>query len=335
MTGPALAGVLMVRRAEIAGIPTLFLLLALILAASSMSVSLASQTPCSSIAVIVYDDGGAWVYENITVANAPSNITVPLLAPPLTLYAEDQGGVPLPVTYTNTTATVTVYGPGTITIRYYTLALTSKTNYSWKLALTPLCTTIIVLPGDAVPIRVEPTPTPTLYKGQAALRFPAGEKILIEYYVIPGGATQAPTTTGQPSGTTSSPSPGASSHPSSTGTSAGTPRGNSAPWAIIAIIILLIIVFIGFSYLRSTRRVSGSDTPSQSSVEASSSRLDERDKKILEALQERPMTAVELQQATGIPKTPLYRRLKKLLEEGLIEYYEENGVRVYKLKARQ
>ena len=321
------------RKAGIVRTQTLFLLLALILALSSMSVSLASQTPCDSIAVIVYDDGGAWVYENVTVSNAPSNITVPLLAAPLTLYAEDQGGVPLPVTYTNTTATVTVYGPGIITIRYYTLALTSKTNYSWKLALTPPCTTIVVLPGDAVPIRVQPTPTPTLYKGQAALRFPAGEKILIEYYIIPGGAAQAPATTGQPSGAAGSQSPGSPGHPSSTST--GAPRGSSALWEIITIIILLIIVFIGFSYLRSARRVSGSNTPSQSSVEASSSRLDERDKRILEALQERPMTAVELQQATGIPKTPLYRRLKKLLEEGLIEYYEENGVRVYRLKTQQ
>ncbi|MCE4620789.1 MAG: hypothetical protein F7C33_07195, partial [Desulfurococcales archaeon] len=132
------------RRAGIVRPQTLFLFLALILALFSMSTSLASQTPCDSIAIIVYDDGGAWVYENITVTNAPSNVTVPLLAPPLTLYAEDQGGVPLPVTYTNTTATVTVYGPGTITVRYYTLALTSKTNYSWKLALTPPCTTIVV-----------------------------------------------------------------------------------------------------------------------------------------------------------------------------------------------
>lgn len=312
----------------------LFLVISVILFPYYVAASAASPSTCDSVALIVYNDGGVWVNENLTVTNAPSNITVSLLATPLTLYAEDQNGVPLPVSYSNTTAIITVYGPGKIILRYYTLGLTSKTGYSWKLSFTAQCPAIVVLPGDAVPVRVEPTPSPTLYKGQAALRFPSGEKVLVEYYIIPGGAPQPSATTSQPPSITSTYNAGTQSSQAPIGTkSPNTSTSNTGMnkylWAII---IALLAVFAGFAYLQRTRRVGGASTPSQASVETLINRLDERDRSILEALRERPMTAVELQQVTGIPKTPLYRRLKRLLDEGLIEYYEENGVRVYKLK---
>ncbi|MEM0340632.1 MAG: winged helix-turn-helix transcriptional regulator [Acidilobaceae archaeon] len=62
--------------------------------------------------------------------------------------------------------------------------------------------------------------------------------------------------------------------------------------------------------------------------------LDDRDKAIIETLREQgEATVAELQQKTGIPKTPLYRRLKKLEEMGLIEPRETGGARKYRLKS--
>jgi uncharacterized membrane protein len=61
--------------------------------------------------------------------------------------------------------------------------------------------------------------------------------------------------------------------------------------------------------------------------------LDERDRLILETLKNMgEVTAPTLQKATGIPKTPLYRKLEKLEKLGLIESKWRGGVKVYKVK---
>ncbi len=59
---------------------------------------------------------------------------------------------------------------------------------------------------------------------------------------------------------------------------------------------------------------------------------DERDRLIIEALRRRPMTASELMEETGIPKSPLYRRLSKLVESGVVEVVREGQRRVYRLR---
>jgi len=61
--------------------------------------------------------------------------------------------------------------------------------------------------------------------------------------------------------------------------------------------------------------------------------LDERDKAILDTLASMgEATAAELQKATGIPKTPLYRKLEKLAKMNLIESEWRGASRVYRLK---
>ncbi len=63
--------------------------------------------------------------------------------------------------------------------------------------------------------------------------------------------------------------------------------------------------------------------------------LDERDKVILSLLEERgEMTAAEISEASGIPKSPLYRRLKRLVEEGYIEARRAAGKTVYRLRRK-
>lgn len=60
--------------------------------------------------------------------------------------------------------------------------------------------------------------------------------------------------------------------------------------------------------------------------------LDERDRAILGALERGELSAQEIQRATGIPKTPLYRRLEKLERMGKIEAEQRGSVKIYRLK---
>lgn len=252
------------------------------------------------------------VNETIDVLEAPVDLTIRLLGPPLYVFATDSDGVPLPVNYNDTHASMTVYSTGEIAISYYTLNLTSKTGDTWTLTLDTICTTIILLPENSVPVSMEPTPSPAIIGNATGFEFPSNTTIKIEYYVLP--SQFIPTNTGQITITET--------------TTETTLTGRGIQFYYI-IIILIILIFLYFIY--KWRRPSGEEkTPP-----TTTSRLDDRDQKIIEALKSKPLSAPELMHATGIPKTPLYRRLKKLVDEGIIEYYEEKGVRKYRLRSNQ
>lgn len=61
--------------------------------------------------------------------------------------------------------------------------------------------------------------------------------------------------------------------------------------------------------------------------------LDERDRSIISLLKERgSLSAAEIQRLLGIPKTPLYRKLNKLVKMGYLEVFREKSVRKYRLR---
>ena len=63
--------------------------------------------------------------------------------------------------------------------------------------------------------------------------------------------------------------------------------------------------------------------------------LDERDKAIIELIREKgPLTAPEISESTGIPKSPLYRRLRRLVDEGVLEARRVSGRTVYSLRRK-
>ncbi|MCE4609467.1 MAG: winged helix-turn-helix domain-containing protein, partial [Desulfurococcales archaeon] len=81
-----------------------------------------------------------------------------------------------------------------------------------------------------------------------------------------------------------------------------------------------------------TKQGTGPGDSGSPSISVMSEALDERDRLIIDALKTGPKTASELMDLTGIPKTPLYRRLRKLIDRGIIEYKDEGGSRKYMLK---
>jgi len=61
--------------------------------------------------------------------------------------------------------------------------------------------------------------------------------------------------------------------------------------------------------------------------------LDERDKLIINVIKRLgEVPAQKIMEETGIPKTPLYRRLKKLEKAGIIESVLRSGKTYYRVK---
>ncbi len=297
--------------ARITATSTLFLLFLLSLFYSPI---IMAETTCTNSIIEVYPDGSVLINETLSVQEAPSNITVRLLAPPIYVFAIDSDGIPLPLNYNNTHAVISVYSSGQVTLSYYTLNLTTKAGDIWTLTLEAKCPTTIILPDNSVPVSMNPTPNPVIIGNRTGFEFPPDTTITMNYYVLP--SQFIPTHTNTP-GTTQT-----------TTTTETTTAGQNNYIYLISIILLLIILLYLFQRHRGKKSSSEIIT-----TPPKSGSLDDRDQKILEALKRKPMSAPELMHETRIPKTPLYRRLKRLVDEGFIEYYEENGVRIYRLRS--
>ena len=96
-----------------------------------------------------------------------------------------------------------------------------------------------------------------------------------------------------------------------------------APLEVGVIGAVVVVAAVG-AYLALSRR--GGAGPAES--------LDDRDAAILSALAKMggEATASDLISATGIPKTPMYRRLAKLVRLGYLEEGTRGGVKVYRCK---
>nr|MEB3844599.1 winged helix-turn-helix domain-containing protein [Desulfurococcales archaeon] len=216
---------------------------------------------------------------------------------------------------------VTVPDNTTVGLYYVTQTVTSKQGEYWLLEVSGAsCPTVVVLPGDAIPVEVTPAnPRPVLVNGTPGLLF-YSKNISIKYILSPTISTG----TGGSGGTNRATSQG--------GGPGGHGRNNILKTAVIALAI--IVAGAGLYLYYQARKRRPSKTPGTLEKQEVQVRigLDDRDHLILDALKDGEKTASELMTLTGIPKTPLYRRLKKLLEAGLIEAVDEGGQRVYRLK---
>lgn len=61
--------------------------------------------------------------------------------------------------------------------------------------------------------------------------------------------------------------------------------------------------------------------------------LDDRDRKIIQLIKEKgPITPGELLKELGIPRSAFYRRINRLVKEGLVEQFTVGGKTYYKIK---
>ena len=255
--------------------------------------------------VRVYADGGVMLEYRLSVDVAPASITLSVPRDAVYVSVSD-GGDPAPYHYDEAQGLLSFTTfTGRVAVRVYTLGLTSKEGAIWRLQLgTVDLETLLALPGEALVVSVEPRDfSVRLVNNTLHLVFKPGSTVRVEYTLVP--VAQPASQPGQVAPTT-------------------TPT----TWLLLVLGALALLATAGVLVLRARR--TASRLVEVATVEEV---LDERDRLILETLRSAgEATAPALQKATGIPKTPLYRKLEKLGKLGLVESEWRSGAKVYRLR---
>ena len=273
------------------------------------------------LVVTVYPNGYVMVDAYYKPESSPGNLTVPLIGEPA-YYGAEQSGLVLPAERSGNVLSVTYYTDDVVHVYYLATNITSKTGAYWLLEYESPLPTVLLLPDQTVPVDVQPANvTPAVFNGTPAIILPPGH-VRVEYIILPQPSTSTPgSPPQQPGGATSE----SSTRPG------GVPGW--VPWVVLGIALAgAATAFV--ARRRSGRGGSKGGSGSAGSVELATARLDERDEAILEYLRSHgAATAQDIMDATGIPRTPLYRRLRKLESMGLIEHVDEPGSpRLYRLR---
>ncbi len=286
-----------------------FLVLIGLAASLAASRAQATQLACRAAARIdVAGDLDLYAIYNVSVA--PTELVVPARSP-VGYFAVENGTVSLPVQFNGTDLLVAVDTPGTVNVSYISLQATSKEGALWEANFTMPCEGPVILPSGSTPIYVTPVPLQAYtYNGSPVLVMPAGE-LTIDYMVPP------------PTSTSPAPSTPVSTSTSTT-TSAARPPVTSTAWLYVVIVVVAVVIIAVLLLVRGRWRGQG----------GSSLELDDRDRAILAAMGKLggEATASQIMSETNIPKTPLYRRLDKLVRMGVLEEESKGGVKIYRCR---
>lgn len=269
-----------------------------------------AQATCysSRASIDVAGDLSLWAAYNVT--RAPALIVLPATSP-VAYQAVENGTTPLPVSYNGTDLEVAVDEPGIVNVSYLTLQATSKAGDLWQAQLYMPCEGWLVMPPGSAPVQASPLPIQVSYTDSSPeLLLPEGQ-VSVDYMLSPITTTPAPVTT-----TSSTPTATVTRHPA------------GSEYYMVAAVAAVIAAVAAFLGLRAAR---GSKEREAAGPENA---LDDRDRAILDALARRggEATASDLMKDTGIPKTPMYRRLSKLEGMGYIDEYMKGGVKVYRCR---
>ncbi len=250
--------------------------------------------------LIVYPDGSVEIKQWLDVYEPPREIVIQLLGRPIyvEIYTGSQSIAP---NMSDNKVSILALG-NYVNLTYITMDLTMKINKTWVLSYSAPYSTVVILPSGAIPVDVEPKNFEVVYvENSIGLLFPAGN-IAIKYIIVPTPLQQTKSV------------------------SEVTNQNSTIPLAQVlgyAVPIALgASALMGIAMLRRRSR----KLPIA---------LDDIDKRIIETLQRYgEMTARDLVDKLGIPKSTLYRRLNKLKELGLIETRVIHGVTMYRLRGR-
>ncbi|MCE4613049.1 MAG: winged helix-turn-helix transcriptional regulator [Desulfurococcales archaeon] len=303
--------------------PGLVLLVLVVPLASHVAVSQVFEV--SSVTIVLYEDGSAAVNVTLRVQDPPAEITVRALGDPIYFELVSEG-VFQPVFYQGGFFNGTVFGEEAF-LYYVTSELTSKNGSIWMFSAELPWPARVALPREALVLAVSPQPRIVIEGDTVYLAYEPG-RISITYVIVPL-ETDAKTPTGVPTETTP---PITGTSPAVTGTDES-PRADGGALAGVPVSPLLVLaiaaVVAGLVLLSRLRRRGVLAVE----LDLGGGELDERDRAIIEAVRRLgEATTHEIMEATGIPKTPLYRRLSKLVDMGYLESYERAGRRRYRLK---
>ncbi len=257
-----------------------------------------------STIITVYEDGSVMITQTIAASSPPEDIELTLLGTPVYIEA-NSFGTPIPVEVSAGTAHLTSPGEK-VTVRYVVADLTNKVGEDWILSYTSPYPTIVILSENIMMYEISPENFDVmLVNDTVAFVFQPGP-VEIKYVLIP-------------------------QVPDGTSTPPPQPPYNQfliGFWPLIIIAVIIILAVAIYFLSRGSRSKREADDIYKS--------LDSRDNKILTTLSKYgELTARELIDRTKIPKTPLYRRLRKLIDLGLIESVSRAGVVYYRIKSRK
>ena len=257
-------------------------------------VSSYSQAIVQNVSIEVGVDGSTNIYYKLYVPNPPADVTISLPDDPIyfTVYVN---GSETPAYYEN--GRLSFYAVAkNVEIEVLSNGLTRKEGFRWILEVDMQYPYKLILPPNTIilNISIQDFSVSVEGDGRLSLLLPKGDVTLV--YTFP---------------------------PASVGEGEAPETGFNIN--IIPIVIVFGLLLIALLYLLRRR-----GNPVE--VEILEDELDDRDKMILDVLKSGMKTAQEIMDETGIPKSPLYRRLKKLEDLGYIASTRKSGVKYFYLK---
>ncbi len=215
------------------------------------------------------------------------------------------GDVEVPVTVSDKTASFLAL-EGNVTITYFTNDLTEKHGEEWTLQYMSNCVTYVKMPSEALIYSVSPESFEIFLENEELLlKFSPGI-VNVKYVLVPSPTKETVVLTEETEG----PSP---IFPSTY---------YHYLYLFVGVLALVLLLYALYKYVLSSRK-------------GLLEELDERDKLIINVLTKHGELSVQkIMEKTGIPKTPLYRRLKKLEKMGLIEPNVRSGKTYYRVKRK-
>ncbi len=245
---------------------------------------------------IYIDNAGDFISVTlINVTSSPQVIIIPTIQPSSYIAYYINNYQTMPIDYNGTDLIILANQTGILNVTYISLGIVNKQGIVWSFNITENYYTKIFLPENSIPININPTPINVYYQSNSPIILMPPGKIFIQYTLSSQQLTVH--------------------------------KSKYSYLYIILIVIAIIIVAILVLFRKKKLNRSKKEKIREEVI-------DERDRQILNAIKRLGgiATANQIMSETGIPKTPLYRRLSKLVEMGYIEEITYGKTKSYKLK---
>lgn len=258
-------------------------------------------------------------------------ITLPLEGEvkPESIIVLDEHGLPLPYDHNKTSIIIYSLNSTRITLIYMTEELVSYSNGIWILHIKPFLPPVVILPENSILLKYDGNPQIRAEDGRIILHYSSCGEYRV-YFTL---AIPVKEVIGKVEGTTQTiPVTNLTLTPTRTPTNTITPAKLKLEEAypldnllkimvIPAITVLLVIIIL---YLRKRRL---------SSLTISKSILDERDREIIDMVKTKGAISLsELTKLLNVPKSTIWRRVRKLQKLGYIEVERVSGKLIVKVK---
>ncbi len=256
------------------------------------------QAIIRDVSIEVNIDGTAMIYYKLYIPNPPSDVTIRVPDEPIyfTVYVN---GSEAPAYYEDGRLFFHA-ASNNVEIELLSGGLTRKEGIRWIFEVNMLYPFKLILPRNSLILNISTQDFSISIEddGRLSLLLPKGNVTIV--YTFPPASVVDDGGEAQQGGLK--------------------PDFNIVPLAIlIGLVAIITLYLIG-------RRRGGVE------VDVLEDELDDRDRKILDVLKDGMKTAQEIMDLTGIPKSPLYRRLKKLESLGYIGSIKRSGVKYFYLK---